>query len=212
MWRSRCCATSWWCCAARWPRPRHSAADRLVLATLAALLPRERWGIFLVTPSTLLRWHRELVRRWWTYPPTGRRDRRRLPEDVVELVVRLARENRRWGYLRIVGECRKLGVTVSATSVRSILRSRRLGPALDATRSSRATLGAGTRLFEHLGPVPVQLERPASLPPERDTPKVSGPQAAAVAGTDNAHRRVGDWADLLRGRQRLLWRPRRVRI
>ncbi|HEV8559540.1 MAG TPA: integrase [Actinophytocola sp.] len=49
-------------------RPRHSAADRLVLATLATVLPRERWGIFLVTPSTLLRWHRELVRRRWTYP------------------------------------------------------------------------------------------------------------------------------------------------
>jgi putative transposase len=62
-------------------------------------------------------------------PADRRRDRRRLPEDVVELVVRLARENRRWGCLRIVGECRKLGVTVSATSVRSILRSRRLGPA-----------------------------------------------------------------------------------
>jgi putative transposase len=76
-----------------------------------------------------LRWHRELVRRRWTYPPTGRRGRRCLPEDVVELVVRLARENPRWGYVRIVGECRKLGVVVSATSVRSILRTHRLGPA-----------------------------------------------------------------------------------
>jgi hypothetical protein len=64
-------------------RPRHSAADRPVLATLARLLPRGRCGIFLVTPSMLLRWHRELVRRRWTYPRTGRRDRRRLPEDVA---------------------------------------------------------------------------------------------------------------------------------
>jgi putative transposase len=110
-------------------RPCYSHADRLVLATLARLLPRERWAVFLVTPSTLLRWHRELVRRRWTYPRTGRRDRRCLPEDVVALVVRLARENPRWGYLRIVGECRKLGVTVSATAVRSILRIHRLGPA-----------------------------------------------------------------------------------
>jgi putative transposase len=110
-------------------RPRYSPADRLVLAVLAKLLPRERWAIFPVTPSTLLRWHRELVRRRWTYPRTGRRDRRTLPEDVVELVVRMARENPRWGYLRIVGECRKLGVAVSATSVRSILRTHRLGPA-----------------------------------------------------------------------------------
>jgi putative transposase len=60
---------------------------------------------------------------------TTRRDPRSVPEDVVELVARLARENRCWGYLRIVGECRKLGVTVSATAVRSILRSHRLGPA-----------------------------------------------------------------------------------
>jgi putative transposase len=49
-------------------RPRYTPTDRLVLATLAKLLPRERWSAFLVTPSTLLRWHRELVRRRWTYP------------------------------------------------------------------------------------------------------------------------------------------------
>jgi putative transposase len=52
-----------------------------------------------------------------------------LVPEVVDLVVRLARENPRWGYLRIVGECRKLGVVVSATPVRSILRRHRLGPA-----------------------------------------------------------------------------------
>ena len=100
----------------------------MLLAELARLLPRERWPVFLVTPSTLLRWHRELVARRWTYPPTGR-GRRGLRPEVVELVVRLARENPRWGYLRIVGECRKLGVRVSATSVRRILRRHRLGPA-----------------------------------------------------------------------------------
>ena len=110
-------------------RPRYRPADRMLLASLARLLPRERWPLFLVTPSTLLRWHRELVRRRWTYPQASRHDRRSLPEDVVGLVLRLARENRRWGYLRIVGECRKLGVAVSATSVRTILRTHRLGPA-----------------------------------------------------------------------------------
>jgi len=97
------------------------------LAALAKLLPRERWAVFLVTPATLLRWHRELVARRWTYPRTGR-DRRGLDEAVVALVVRLARENPRWGYLRIVGECRTLGVRVSATSVRRILRRPGLGP------------------------------------------------------------------------------------
>src|SRR3954454_22174362 len=107
-------------------RPRYTPTDRIVIATLAKLLPRDRWKIFLVTPSTLLRWHRELIRRRWRYP-AGRR--RGLDLAVVELVVRLARENVRWGYLRIVGECCKLGVSVSATSVRTILRRHRLGPA-----------------------------------------------------------------------------------
>jgi Histidine kinase-, DNA gyrase B-, and HSP90-like ATPase len=109
-------------------RPRYTPTDRMLLATLAKLLPRARWPIFLVTPSTLLRWHRELVRRRWTYPANGR-DRRRLDPRVVDLVLRLARENPRWGYLRIDGGCRKLGVRVSATSVRMILRRHGLGPA-----------------------------------------------------------------------------------
>jgi hypothetical protein len=77
-------------------RPRYTPADRMLLATLAKLLPRERWPVFLVTPSTLLRWHRELVAGRWTYPHTGR-GARGLEEQVVELVVRLARENPRWG-------------------------------------------------------------------------------------------------------------------
>jgi transposase InsO family protein len=100
----------------------------MVLAWLAKLLPRDRWRAFLVTPATLLRWHRELVARRWTYPATGR-GQRGLHEATVELVLSLARENPRWGYLRIVGEMRKLGVRVSATSVRTILRRHGLGPA-----------------------------------------------------------------------------------
>ena len=110
------------------PRPRYTPADRMLLATLAQLLPRQRWPVFLVTPSTLLRWHRQLVARRWTYPHIGR-DARSLDQQVVDLVVRLARENPRWGYLRIVAECRHLGVRVSATSVRRILRRHRISPA-----------------------------------------------------------------------------------
>jgi transposase InsO family protein len=109
-------------------RPRYSPADRAVLATLARLLSRERRGVFLVTPATLLRWHRGLVARSWTYARHGRAPNA-LEDDVVDLVLRLARENPRWGYLRIVGECRKLGVTVSATTVRNVLRRHRLRPA-----------------------------------------------------------------------------------
>jgi putative transposase len=103
-------------------------AGRMLLAALAKLLPRERWAVFLVTPSTLLRWHRELVARRWSYPPGGR-GRRGLDEEIVALVVRLARENPRWGYPRIVGECRNVGVRVSTTSVRRILHRHGLGPA-----------------------------------------------------------------------------------
>jgi transposase InsO family protein len=109
-------------------RPRYAHTDRLVLAALARMLPRERWSAFLVTPATLLRWHRELVRRRWTYPREPR-VRKGLDPAVVELVLRLARENPRWGYLRICGECAKLEMKVSATSVRNVLRRNGLGPA-----------------------------------------------------------------------------------
>jgi transposase InsO family protein len=109
-------------------RPRFTPADRMVLAGLAKLLPRQRWAAFLVTPSTLLRWHRELVARRWTYPNT-RVVRPGVDPAIVEIVLRLARENPRWGYVRIVGECRTLGIRVSASSVRRILRRYRLGPA-----------------------------------------------------------------------------------
>src|SRR5207244_11853654 len=97
-------------------------------AALARLLPRERGPASLVVPATLLRWHRELVARRWTYPQTGQAPGG-LPPETADLVVRMARDNPRWGYLRIVGECRKLGVGVSARSVRRILRRHRLGPA-----------------------------------------------------------------------------------
>jgi transposase InsO family protein len=108
-------------------RPRYQPSDRLMLAWLASMLPRERWSVFLVTPTTLLRWHRELVARRWTYPHTG--TRRGLDPEIVDLVLRLAGENPRWGYQRIVGEARRLGLPVSATSVRRILRRHGLTPA-----------------------------------------------------------------------------------
>ncbi len=74
-------------------RPRYMPQDRMVLAMLARLLPRERWAAFLVTTATLLRWHRELVARRWTYPAIGR-GQRGLDPKIIELVVRMARETR----------------------------------------------------------------------------------------------------------------------
>jgi transposase InsO family protein len=109
-------------------RPRFTWSDRALVALLAGLVPREHWRSFLVTPETILGWHRSLVRKRWTYPHR-RQGRPTLPEETVNLILRLARENPRWGYLRIVGELKKLGITVSKTSVATVLRRHGLPPA-----------------------------------------------------------------------------------
>jgi putative transposase len=109
-------------------RPDLRPADRAFLAAAARLLPRWRWSSFFVTPQTLLAWHRRLVVRRWTYPSRGP-GRPRVDSEIRALVLRLARENPRWGYRRIVGELAGLGISVSATSVRKILAGAGLGPA-----------------------------------------------------------------------------------
>ena len=78
-------------------RPRFRPFDRVFLAAAAHVLPRDRWASFLVTPQTLLRWHRELVRRKWTYRTASKPGRPAIDPDVRALVLRLARENPRWG-------------------------------------------------------------------------------------------------------------------
>jgi len=110
-------------------RPRLRRRDRMFLAAASRLLERSCWRSFLVTPQTLLRWHRELVRRKWTHRPIRRPGRPAIASDVRDLVVRLAKENPRWGYQRIQGELRKLGLRISATSIRTILRASCLHPA-----------------------------------------------------------------------------------
>jgi putative transposase len=109
-------------------RTRLRSVDRAILAAFARALPRSAWAGLSVRPATLLRWHRQLVRRRWTYPHR-RPGRLALDRRVQALVVRLARENPRWGYRRIVGELRSLGTSVSATSVRTILTRHGLRPA-----------------------------------------------------------------------------------
>jgi putative transposase len=94
----------------------------------AGFSPRARWSVFLVRPETLLRWHRRLVRRRWTYPTTST-GRPPISEQVQQLVVRLGRENPRWGYQRIHGELLRLGWRVSASSIRRVLRAHGLDPA-----------------------------------------------------------------------------------
>src|SRR5450830_1373634 len=110
-------------------RPKLRVIDRILLAAASRVIPRERPVTFLVTPATLLRWHRELVRRKWTYRRTGRPGRPPIDPAVRALILRLARENPRWGCVRIEGELRKLGLRVAATTIRTLLRIARAGPA-----------------------------------------------------------------------------------
>jgi putative transposase len=109
-------------------RPRLEPADRALLAAVSRVLPRARWSCFLVKPETLLGWHRRLVAGAWTYPhrQTGRPS---LGQEVQQLIVRLARENPRWGYQRSKGELQRLGVRVSATAIRTTLGRHGLDPA-----------------------------------------------------------------------------------
>jgi len=109
-------------------RPEFRPTDRALLAMLSRALPRRRWSTFLVTPDTIMRWHRRLVTRKWTQP-YRRGGRPPLDDHLVALILRLARENPRWGYRRIQGELKKLGIRVSATTIRTVLLGSGLRPA-----------------------------------------------------------------------------------
>jgi putative transposase len=108
-------------------RPKLEPADRALLAAVSRVLPRARWSCFFVKPETLLRWHRRLVAGQWTHPRRGQ-ERPPLNDGTQQLIVRLARENPRWGYQRIKGELLRLGVRVSATAIRTTLHGHGLDP------------------------------------------------------------------------------------
>ena len=116
-------------------RPQLTESDRLLLAALSRVMPRRSWQTFLVTPETLLRWHRRIAAWRWTYP---RRRPGRPPVDgeVRQLILRLARENSHWGYVRIVGELHKFGIAVSATLARNVLARAGVPPAPERAASS----------------------------------------------------------------------------
>jgi putative transposase len=110
-------------------RPQATRADRALLAALSRVLSRQRWksSVF-VTPATLMRWHRELVGRRWTYPHR-RPGRPPTRAEVRALVVRLARENPSWGYRRVQGELVGLGIKLAASTVWTILKEAGIEPA-----------------------------------------------------------------------------------
>jgi putative transposase len=110
-------------------------ADRALLAAFGRALPRRAWASFSVTPATLLRWHRELLVRRWTYPHR-RPGRPATSHEVRKLVVRLARENPGWGYRRIQGELVGLGISLAASTVWEILRREGIEPAPGRLESS----------------------------------------------------------------------------
>jgi putative transposase len=108
-------------------RPALEPADRAVLAGLARLLRRQHLGRFFVQPATLLRWHRALVAKRWTYPH-ARPGRPGIAKGTTALVLRLAKENPTWGYRRIQGELTTMGIAISASSVWAILKRHCIDP------------------------------------------------------------------------------------
>ncbi len=109
-------------------RPRPTWPDRAILSALTRLLPRQRRHHRLVTPETLLRWHRDLLRRHWTKPhrPPGRPS---IPPQLRRLILRLASENPTWGYRRIHGELARLGYRVAPSTVWLLLTRAGIDPA-----------------------------------------------------------------------------------
>ena len=120
------------------PRPRFRPEERMVLSVLGWLRPAKDRLSSLVSPETLRRWHREMVRSTWRFHHRIN-PRKRIPKEVQLLVWRLAKESPAWGYRRIQGELKKVGAQISATSVRRILTVKR--PPLQSEKPGVSSCG-----------------------------------------------------------------------
>jgi putative transposase len=108
-------------------RPRFEPADRAIMAALSRLVSRAAVGSILVQPETVHGWHRELVRRKWAaFGRLRGPGRPRLDDEVVGLILRMAKDNPKWGCVRIHGELLKVGHQVSITAIRNLLHKRRV--------------------------------------------------------------------------------------
>jgi len=111
-------------------RVRYQPADRLWLAALSRLIPRQRWAeVFAVTPATLLAWHRRLVKRKWDYTSRRRPGRPSTAPAIRKLVICMAMDNPAWGHRRVQGELVKLGHPIAGSTVWQILHAAGIDPA-----------------------------------------------------------------------------------
>ena len=137
-----------------WP-PRLTRWEKLTLAVLTAKLagsttsPRTALAqvLLLLKPETVLKWHRELIRRKWTCRRQHASGRPATPAEVEELILRLARENPTWGHSRIHGELAKLGNTLGRSTVRDVLQRHQVPPAPTRQRQP-STWRASLRLHQ----------------------------------------------------------------
>lgn len=116
-------------------RAQFTDTDRTIFALLASVLDRRRLAdvFHIVRPETVIGWHRRLVARHWTQPPTAKPGRPPIDPELRKLTIRLAGDNPNWGYRRIHGELARLGHKIAASTVWRILRTAGIDPSRDRT-------------------------------------------------------------------------------